>query len=168
MTPYGIDYKLSVFGNDDSSTRIRYLWDQTLRSSDTRLPPTGFALGVEFVSAQIDRALAINDPISQYELLLAADTSGHGTAVAGIVAGASDFYLGVAPSADLLIVKLGLPNASSFPYATEIMRGVAYAVNKAIDWQTWKDPGMRYLKNNIKSLKRQAGQQRVLMQRFPN
>ena len=149
----GIDYRLSVFRNADGSTRIRYLWDQTLRptgnrpqpditgniaadaSGEERFPPAGFAMGVEFDSAQIDRALAANDPISQYQLLPTVDTSGHGTAVAGIAAGASDSYLGVAPEADLLIVKLGLPNASSFPRTTEIMRGVTYAVNKAIEMQ---------------------------------
>ena len=149
----GIDYKLPVFRNADGTTRIRYLWDQTLRptgnrqlpnvtgnfaadtSGEERLPPVGFAMGVEFDSAQINRALAANDPISQYQILPTVDTSGHGTAVAGIAAGAGDSYLGVAPEADLLIVKLGLPNASSFPRTTEIMRGVTYAVNKAIELQ---------------------------------
>ena len=149
----GIDYKLPVFRNADGSTRIRYLWDQTLRptgnrpqpdttgnfaadaSGEERLPPAGFVMGVEFDSAQIDRALAANDPISQYQLLPTVDTSGHGTAVAGIAAGAENSYLGVAPEADLLIVKLGLPDASSFPRTTEIMRGVTYAVNKAIELQ---------------------------------
>ena len=149
----GIDYKLPVFRNADDTTRIRYLWDQTLRptgnrqqpnvtgnfaadaSGEERLPPVGFSMGVEFDSAQINRALAENDPISQYQLLPTVDTSGHGTAVAGIAAGAGDSYLGVAPKADLLIVKLGLPNASSFPRTTEIMRGVTYAVNKAIELQ---------------------------------
>ena len=149
----GIDYKLPVFRNANGGTRIRYLWDQTLRptgnrpqpditgniatdaSGEERFPPAGFAMGVEFDSAQIDRALASNDPISQYQLLPTVDTSGHGTAVAGIAAGASDSYLGVAPEAELLIVKLGLPNASSFPRTTEIMRGVTYAVNKAIELQ---------------------------------
>lgn len=156
----GIDYRLPVFRRSDGSTRIRYLWDQTLRPSavpsagerspdipgempaDTaqaggmlRLPPEGFAMGVEFDAAQINRALAASDLQSQFELLPTVDTSGHGTAVAGIAAGASGSYLGVAPSADLLIVKLGLPNASSFPRTTEIMRGVTYAVNKAVEMQ---------------------------------
>ena len=149
----GIDYKLPIFRNVDGNTRIRYLWDQTLRptgnrpqpditgnfaadaSGEERLPPVGFAMGVEFDSAQINRALVANDPISQYQLLPTVDTSGHGTAVAGIAAGAGDSYLGVASEADLLIVKLGLPDASSFPRTTEIMRGVTYAVNKAIELQ---------------------------------
>ena len=133
----GIDYKLAEFRNPDGSTRIKFLWDQTLKpvGAPLRLPPEGFSMGVEFDAAQINQALAANDPRSQYELLPTVDTSGHGTAVAGIAAGASDSYLGVAPEADLLIVKLGLPDASSFPRTTEIMRGVTYAVNKAIELQ---------------------------------
>lgn len=157
----GIDYRLPEFRNEDGSTRIRYLWDQTLRPTGTRsqatdmqqsidvlqgqpgdmtpqgetprLPPEGFSMGVEFDSVQINRALAETDPQAQYMLLPTVDTSGHGTAVAGIAAGASDTYLGVAPQAELLIVKLGLPNASSFPRTTEIMRGLTYVVNKAVE-----------------------------------
>ena len=154
----GIDYRLPEFRNADGSTRIRYLWDQTLRPTGTRpqatddeegqnqelslsqednlrFPPAGFALGVEFDSTQINRALAESNPQAQYQLLPTVDTSGHGTAVAGIAAGSSDVYQGVAPRADLLIVKLGLPDASSFPRTTEIMRGLTYAVNKAIEMQ---------------------------------
>ena len=41
----------------------------------------------------------------------------------------------MAPRADLLIVKLGLPSAVSFPRTTEIMRGLTYAVNKAVQMQ---------------------------------
>ena len=150
----GIDYRLPEFRNADGSTRIRYLWDQTLTPTGTRpqvtvdteqgqpessdnqrFPPAGFALGVEFDSAQINRALAESNPQAQYQLLPTVDISGHGTAVAGIAAGSSDVYQGVAPRADLLIVKLGLPDASSFPRTTEIMRGLTYAVNKAIEMQ---------------------------------
>lgn len=131
----GIDYRLAEFRRPDGSTRIRYLWDQTLRPDVRRLPPAGFAMGVEFDAAQIDLALAANDPQSQFEMLPTVDTSGHGTAVAGIAVGASSFYLGVASEAELLVVKLGLPSASSFPRTTEIMRGVTYAVNKAVEMQ---------------------------------
>ncbi len=99
-----------------------------------RRPPEGFTLGVEFNSEQIDRALEASGG-QQFQLLPSVDTSGHGTAVAGIAAGNSASYQGVAPEAALLIVKLGLPDASSFPRTTEIMRAVTYAVNKAIELQ---------------------------------
>ena len=145
----GIDYRMQEFRNRDGSTRIRFLWDQTLQpekpsESEERTevksgsgyygrPPEGFRLGVEFDSAQINQALSVAMAGQQFELLPSADTSGHGTAVAGIAAGNSSAYQGVAPEAELLIVKLGLPDVSSFPRTTEIMRGVTYAVKKAIE-----------------------------------
>lgn len=138
----GIDYRRPEFRRRDGSTRIRFLWDQTLmpqteggEDGGDRKPPEGFQIGVEFDSAQIDNALAVEDPQQQFQLLPSTDTSGHGTAVAGIAAGSSEVYQGVASRADLLIVKLGLPDASSFPRTTEVMRGVTYAVRKAIELQ---------------------------------
>lgn len=143
----GIDYRLPVFRNPDGSTRIRYLWDQTLEPSEQLQPPAGFRQGIEFDSAQINIALQA-DPLQQFMLLPTVDTSGHGTAVAGIAAGYSEgeggnngfyggmrYYRGTAPEAELLIVKLGLPDAASFPRTTEIMRGVTWAVRKARELQ---------------------------------
>lgn len=141
----GIDYRLPEFRKRDGSTRIRYLWDQTLQpeaippdagtGADGFLfaPPEGFRMGVEFDSLQIDRALEISAPQEQFRALPSLDTSGHGTAVAGIAAGSSPAYKGAAPEADLLIVKLGQPDPSSFPRTTEIMRAVTYAIRKAIE-----------------------------------
>lgn len=147
----GIDMKLPEFRKRDGSTRIRYLWDQTLRPDAApaagepdsregdgdflRRPPAGYLLGVEFDADQINRALEAQTAQQQYEMLPSIDTNGHGTAVAGIAAGNSPAYQGVAPEAELLIVKLGLPDASSFPRTTEIMRAVTYAINKAVELQ---------------------------------
>lgn len=149
----GIDYRLSVFRNADGSTRIRYLWDQTLRPDmfsgvdigDGEGRAAGFRLGVEFDAAQINAALQAETPQQQFMLLPTVDTSGHGTAVAGIAAGYNagggneglfgegGYYRGAAPEAELLIVKLGLPAANSFPRTTEIMRAVTWALNKALE-----------------------------------
>lgn len=131
----GIDFGQSVFRKADGSTRIRYLWDQTLKPTDQNRPPEGFGMGVEYNSEQIDWALEIPDPQQRYLTLPSIDTSGHGTAVAGIAAGRSAVYRGVAREAELLIVKLGVPDALSFPRTTEIMRGVTWAVNKALALQ---------------------------------
>lgn len=143
MTQEGIDYRRSEFRRRDGSTRIRFLWDQTLvpqtagegEEDGGRRPPEGFQMGVEFSSEQIDSALAAGDPQQQSQIVPSTDSSGHGTAVAGIAAGSSEAYQGVAVQADLLIVKLGLPDASSFPRTTEVMRGVTYAVRRAIELQ---------------------------------
>ena len=131
----GIDFGQSVFRKADGSTRIRYLWDQTLKPTDQNRPPEGFGMGVEYNSEQIDWALEIPDPQQRYLTLPSIDTSGHGTAVAGIAAGRSTVYRGVAREAELLIVKLGVPDALSFPRTTEIMRGVTWAVDKALALQ---------------------------------
>lgn len=140
----GIGYRLPVFRRADGSTRIRYLWDQTVRTENAP-PPEGFRLGSEFTGEQINAALQAQDREEQLRILPTTDTGGHGTAVAGIAAGYAYFsedgaeqetfgigaYRGVAPEAELLIVKLGLPDASSFPRTTEIMRAVTWALRKA-------------------------------------
>jgi len=155
----GISYKLQEFRKADGSTRIRFLWDQTLRPDEVqenngeageeqpdemqgeegsrtlRRPPAGFSMGVEFSAEEINRALKETSPQRQFELLPTVDTSGHGTAVAGIAVGSSQSYRGVAVQAELLVVKLGVPDVSGFPRTSEIMRGVTYAVNKAIELQ---------------------------------
>ena len=144
----GIDFTRPEFRDGAGRTRILYLWDQTLRpeaGNGERQPPQGFAQGVEFSAQQIDRALAESDPQQRYMLLPSVDTSGHGTAVAGIAAGClpayegsvagipGSQYRGAAPAASLLVVKLGLPGAEGFPRTTEIMRGVTYALQKAME-----------------------------------
>lgn len=131
----GITYGLPEFRDNEGRTRIRYLWDQTLRPTEQRRPPEGFSVGVEFSAEEINAALAADSRQQQFELLPSADTSGHGTAVAGIAVGNSTGYRGVAGEAELLIVKLGVADALGFPRTTEIMRAVTYAVDKAIELQ---------------------------------
>lgn len=91
-------------------------------------------MGAEFSEEEINRALFVSTEKERFALLPSTDVSGHGTAVAGIAAGYDrSGYIGVAAGADLLVVKLGVPGELGFPRTTEIMRGVTYAVNKAID-----------------------------------
>lgn len=138
----GIDYTNRNFRNADGSTRILSLWDQTVSPDAEKgfLPPEGFQTGTEFTREQINAALREADPLRQYELVPSRDSSGHGTSVAGIAAGAAanvtdgtanNNYEGVAPESELLIVKLGTPRENSFPRTTEMMRAVTYVVRKA-------------------------------------
>lgn len=138
----GIDYTNRNFRNADGSTRILSLWDQTVSPDAEKgfFPPEGFQTGTEFTREQINAALREADPLRKYELVPSRDSSGHGTAVAGIAAGAAanvtggtanNNYEGVAPESELLIVKLGTPRENSFPRTTEMMRAVTYVVRKA-------------------------------------
>ena len=129
----GITWDLEVFRKADGSTRIRYLWDQTVVGK----PPEGFSQGTEYTAEEINAALQMS-VLDRYRLLPSRDLSGHGTAVAGIAAGksAGGLYTGAAPEAELIVVKLGLPGNSGgaeegFPRTTEILRGVTYALRKA-------------------------------------
>ena len=138
----GIDYTNRNFRNADGSTRILSLWDQTVSPDAEKgfFPPEGFQTGTEFTREQINAALREADPLRKYELVPSRDSSGHGTAVAGIAAGAAanvtggvanNNYESVAPESELLIVKLGAPRENSFPRTTEMMRAVTYVVRKA-------------------------------------
>ena len=132
----GITWDLEVFRKADGSTRIRYLWDQTVSEEmgDVRYGkmPDGFSIGTEYTAEEINAALQMHT-WDRYRLIPSRDLSGHGTAVAGIAAGrsADGLYTGAAPEAELIIVKLGLPREEGFPRTTEIMRGVTYALWKA-------------------------------------
>ncbi|HJC73701.1 MAG TPA: S8 family serine peptidase [Candidatus Mediterraneibacter faecavium] len=112
----GIDYENPDFRNEDGTTRIAYLWDQSVSG----IPPSGYAAGSEFTREDINAALERNDPGSfadpdstpdgtsdgasdgtpggmlvggagetgtDPDRILSRDISGHGTAVAGIAAG---------------------------------------------------------------------------------
>lgn len=99
----GIDYTNPIFQNEDGSTRIISIWDQ---STDFGNPPDGFTYGSEFTREQINLALRSNNPL---ETVPSVDEVGHGTMIAGIAGGnevpESDFY-GIATEAEFVIVKL--------------------------------------------------------------
>ena len=137
----GITWDLEVFRKADGSTRIRYLWDQTVseETGDVRYGkmPDGFSIGTEYTAEEINAALQMHT-WDRYRLIPSRDLSGHGTAVAGIAAGrsADGLYTGAAPGAELIVVKLGAPGNNGgveegFPRTTEILRGVTYALRKA-------------------------------------
>lgn len=119
----GISYWNQDFRKADGTTRILYLWDQVLNR--------------EFNREQINEALMAGSRQQAQQIVPSIDTTGHGTAVAGIAAGGGGIggvaYAGVARESDLLIVRLGTPRAESFPRTTELMRALTYTVNKAIE-----------------------------------
>ena len=129
----GIDYENPDFRNADGTTRILALWDQTLQNGK---PTQGYHIGTEITSEQINEALRMEVREERYRIVPSRDTSGHGTAVAGIAAGngrgsKNGKYRGAAPEAGLLIVKMGGAGETGFPRTTQLMRGVDYIVRKA-------------------------------------
>jgi subtilisin family serine protease len=88
----------------------------------------------------INEALAQSTYLERDHIVPSKDTSGHGTAIAGIAAGnglgnQGQELIGVAPESELLIVKLGNPRKDGFPRTTELMQGVDYVIRKALEYQ---------------------------------
>lgn len=127
----GIDYASEEFRTADGNTRIRALWDQSLEPREGESAPTGYGRGVEYTMEQINAALQEPNPMERLRLVGTRDTSGHGTAVAGIAAGNT----GVAAKSELLVVKLGNPAEGGFARTTELMMGIDYVVRKALEYQ---------------------------------
>jgi subtilisin family serine protease len=108
----GIDVYHESFRNNDAAktTRILELWDQTPGLAGGSQPPAAFQqIGTVYSAADINASLAAGGPAFP-----SVDTDGHGTHVAGIAAGNGQqddrctkpgHYVGVAPGADLVIVK---------------------------------------------------------------
>lgn len=129
----GIDYTNPDFRNDDGTTRIRNLWDQTIMGN----PPEGYLIGTEFTREQIDEAIKQPTVPMRMQIVPSVDVSGHGTSVAGIAAGngrgsRGRIYRGVAIQSELLVVKLGNPREEGFPRTTELMQAIDYVVRKAL------------------------------------
>ena len=95
----GIDYLHEDFINADGTSKILYIWDQSKDGN----PPEGFYIGTEYTNEDINNAIRNNDNS------LVTDEVGTGTLISGICAGlgrGNRQYEGVAPGAELIIVKL--------------------------------------------------------------
>lgn len=127
----GIDYSHPDFRNEDGTTRIVALWDQTIQGN----PPQGFRIGTLYTKEQINEALQLPMP-QRLDVVPSTDLSGHGTHVAGIAAGngraSNGRFRGVASSSELLVVKLGESIGGSFPRTTQLMEGLEFVVQYAI------------------------------------
>jgi subtilisin family serine protease len=115
----GIDLNHADFRTAANQTRIKYAWDQTW----TGTKPPGFTYGAEWTEAQINSGAASS--LKDYD--------GHGAHVTGIAAGNGRAtgngqlpyqYIGIAPEADLVIVKTNFTDAG-------IIDGVNYVFQKA-------------------------------------
>ncbi len=99
----GIDYQHPAFINNDRTTRIVSIWDQTIQDGT---PPQGFTYGTEYTSEVIDIALQNENPLS---VVPSTDVNGHGTAIASVMAGntdAANSFSGIVPQSRIIVVKL--------------------------------------------------------------
>ncbi len=121
----GIDVNNLDFRKPNNQTRIKYIWDQAGFGS----PPSGFTYGTEWTESQINAGSCTQR-----------DTEGHGTHVAGIAAGNGRAtgngypayrYTGIAPEADLVIVKGSSMTYSSNFLESKVIDGVNYIFQKA-------------------------------------
>ena len=132
----GVDIYHQDFQNDDNTTRIETLWDQTIPGN----PPTGFRTGSVYTAEDIN--VAIGQEILRRDgdftggIVPEFDGTGHGTAVLGIMAGngraSGGRNYGMAPEAGIVAVKLGKPDDRGFPRTTELMLAVDFSVRYAI------------------------------------
>lgn len=142
----GIDYLNDEFINEDDSSRILYIWDQTI---DTGKIPKDLLHGSEYNKEDINIAIKAfregNDP---YNFVPSKDEIGHGTKMASIAAGRGKRrdFIGAAPNCDIIMVKLeesskgysdlfypenNVPMYSS----TDIILGVKYLYEKSRELQ---------------------------------
>lgn len=135
----GIDYTHPVFRYEDNTSKIQYIWDQTIQGN----APDGFAYGTQYNNEEINRALNSDNPL---EVVPSVDTTGHGTFLAGVAAGRENTqanFIGAAPDADLLVVKLKQAKQCFKDYyiieeqdqsvyqSTDLILGVKYMLDKS-------------------------------------
>ncbi len=101
----GIDYTHPDFIKPDGNTRIKYILDMTGPTSYYYCDDPARPISVEYTESQINAALHGGPPLPTR------DAVGHGTVSAGVAAGngrafAAGRYAGMAPEADLIIVKI--------------------------------------------------------------
>lgn len=139
----GIDYRNPLFQNQDGTTRILGIWDQT-HGTGNIIPESTFraTYGTQYTKSQIDAALTSDTPLS---IVPSTDENGHGTALASIAAGGLDEtagFTGAAPESSIGIVKLKpakqylrdfflIQNQADAYQENDIMMGITYLFSLA-------------------------------------
>ena len=127
----GVDIHHETFKDQNGQTRLAYVWDTT----DSRGPPACSVKpdGEEFCSG----TECTSEDVQNNRCLEVDDLMGHGTHVLGIAAGrgkASGTYAGVAPDADLIVVKMGFRTGQNYEtvvFDTDVVAGVHYIFQRA-------------------------------------
>ncbi len=133
----GIDYRKEAFKFEDGSTKILGIWDQTVDGKR----PDSLYFGSEYDSNDINQANLSENP---YSIVPTIDEDGHGTFLASAAASnEKGDYIGAAPKANLLIVKLRRANQflidrylvlkdnPNLYESTDYMLGMKYIIDKS-------------------------------------
>lgn len=136
----GIDYLNPLTQNEDGTTRIVSIWDQSIENMQASSEI--FYYGTEYTAEQINLALNSETPL---DIVPSTDDLGHGTTLAGLAGGTPNEPVGFSSSATLseyVIVKLkpakadsrnyfGVPDDAICYSESDIMFGLTYLVNTA-------------------------------------
>lgn len=139
----GIDYTHPAFRFSNGSTRLLGLWDQTVESDKV---PEQFPYGTLYTSDDLNQALMTENPL---DIVPSRDEEGHGTFMAGIIAGSEDRendFIGAAPEASIIAVKLKpakkylrdyyvLKEGSIAFQETDIFMAVQFSLAQAVKYQ---------------------------------
>jgi subtilisin family serine protease len=139
IVDFGLDFTLEDFVNPDGTTRIAFIWDQSLTPQAGEAAPAGFTRGVEYDADAINAALKDPNPFSVVRHL--PEPASHGTHVAGTAAGSgrsgdatfpAGRYVGVAPEATIIYVQPDTSgNAGSFTDSVAVAEAMSYIYQKA-------------------------------------
>ena len=134
----GIDYTQPVFKYEDGTSKIKYIWDQTIEKE----PSDVVEFGSVFSQDQINEALRSENP---YDVVPQTDQVGHGTYLSSLIAGREyDGFIGAAPDAEIIAVKLKpassyyrnvflVPQDQHNAYESiDIMLGIDFVLNQAL------------------------------------
>ena len=138
----GIDYTSPAFKYEDGTTKIKYIWDQTIESQ----PEEDAFFGTVYTQEQINSALKSERPST---IVPHRDTVGHGTFLASVAAGREyQDFIGAAPDSNIIAVKLKgasdyyrkqflVPKDQENAFESiDIMLGINFAINRSIQLKT--------------------------------
>lgn len=143
MVDTGIDYLNEEFINEDDTSRIVSLWDQSIKDTTD----LSVYIGKTYSNTDLNNAIkAYRSNQIPYSIVPSKDDNGHGTEMAGIIGarGYNQQVQGIASGCEFVIVKLlesvsyrNELDANGVPYtpiynASEVLAGIDYLKNYAI------------------------------------